>query len=205
MSWLTSFLGRGKQILSRIGETITAPVRTVMDWARGKPVSTGAASPPTPEGQPALSATEKQQLAIYGEVQTPWGTVRIDPEKVKSTIAGNIPDAWLNDVRFEQIKVVNLPNIWEKPFHYKIQFRVLEMGQDARGSATAAFHDKWVTVVSASKLTAQEVIARGAEISLSDYSEGSPPVRGAIAAVDTIAPVFYEGADSSTGAFSDGE
>lgn len=204
MGWITSFLGRGKQIVGRIGSGISGSVRSALDFVRGKPVSSGAATPQPPTGQTLQSPELQRALAGQGEVNTPWGTVRIDPEKIKNTVAGSIPQEWLNDVRLEKLQVLEMPNIWGRPYHYRIQFRVLEMGENARGEASASFHDKWVTVVGDSALTVDELITRGSEIALSDYSEGSPPITGAIAAVDTIAPVFYQGADTSGSGFASG-
>lgn len=167
MAW--SFLGgwfaRGRQYFQSVKVGVRAASYLFGEAAKGKPISEVLRQTSQKFGID-LEPRQIKTAVQTGAVDTPRGPVTITPEIVRKSVAGAIPQEWVDTVKIRAVKMLDKKNIFGRWMHYKVRVQVWEEYETAEGERRTKIKDVWATVATSRPLVTQETMARAAELAM---------------------------------------
>ena len=191
MAFFTGWFSRGIQFVSRVGSGIAELVISALAIVRGQPVSRGGTLPTPPGGVVDVPADIRQVLLETGKAETPAGVISIVESELPKTIAGAIPQAWMDELDWKSPLLTGKPSIFGEPYHYQIEFKILVKDVDQTGKGFLRTETQYYTVTSDTELDRASAIARGLELAEIDYNTDDPYFGGTVVGIGEVQPVVY--------------
>ena len=191
MGFISAIWQRGKAVVQRVISGTRAAITRVIQHVRGQPVTRGASTPTSPQGVTEVPQPQRSQLLTTGKTEIEGKTVIIEPTLEPQTIAGAIPQAWMNELDWKSPILTGKASIFGEPFHYQIEFKILVKDVDQTGKGFLRTETQYYTVTSETELDRASAIARGLELAEIDYNTDDPYFGGTVIGIGEVQPVVY--------------
>ena len=191
MAFFSGLFQRGKAVVQRVISGTRAGITRVIQHVRGQPVTRGASTPTSPQGVTQVPQPQQTQLLTTGKTVVQGQAVIIEPTLEPQTIAGAIPQAWMDELDWKSPILTGKPSIFGEPFHYQIEFKILVKDVDQTGKGFLRTETQYYTVTSDTELDRASAIARGLELAEIDYNTDDPYFGGTVIGIGEVQPVVY--------------